>query len=755
MNIKKTIWIAALMALFPFFLHAQGHFDWVKTYYGPQYNQDDVNRPISSVVDSDGNTYVLGQFTPGASIDNVELLPIAGENRICTLIAKFSASGNLVWHKALYSRKSIAQPYDIRNNGDSAITIMASFAMPYHGRFSDSSNVYFLDTMLIDADNNLMNTDSISDVHTTAFITLDLDGNLLERHFLQMAYVDSSGATLRLGRTTGDPSDNRIITSILSNELFNIDSHGNIYVCRRAVDIYSWYDRNDGEAVVSVQNGGISQLRIIVDGQKSLYYTPSYRSLHINQQILKFSPHFDTLIDAIYVFDSLNNIPEGRYTYISVTSFDKDDDDNFYLLLGGYDYLDSMRISRSNSLYCHSNSMVAFDACMIGYHSDLTVTRKVQLSSTPDLTNYKGYFFHGARYDNETNSIYLLGSVQKSPLGVDNPDCYILYNADTLDLQRNLFWLRLDPLSGGLLSYGKARTNFMTRDHDHDVGFPQSNIVVSNNRVFSQVCYQGDILFQDTSINIGTAGHGIGVMWWDTEGHEAGFIDYNAVSIKNRTGCLHIVDSILYLTGIVASDADFGTHHISSTGHDQAYIVCYTDTAFMTPYVYHDPRTQQHIDWEQNLTFTLTNTPITLTATASSGLPITYYCADTSIGKIEGQTLNLRQCGTTAVTATQEGTDYGFYPAAPVTKILSVGQVGIGNPDQQPLLVFPNPTQGDLFVNIPNERIADISIISASGQSMKPNLVGNRLSLASYPAGVYFLQVITENNKYHQKIIKL
>ncbi len=540
---------------------------------------------------------------------------------MCVLIAKFTPSGNMAWHKSIYSQYDNCLALDIRKQGDSSITALVSFRLPHGGSISNSNKVYYLDTLLTTNDNYLMVTDSIANFTTNAFITFDHDGNLMEQHFLQMAYIDSTGATLRESNTGGMPNDNRIITSTVTNEMFNIDDEGNIYICRRAIDTYSWYNSAINDYVdLTVENGGIAQIRIIVDGQRSLYVTPSYRSDHRNQQILKFSPHFNSLIDAVYVFDSLC-IPQELYTDISVSSFEKGIDDNFYLSLGGWNYPDTMYVSRSDSLRCISNSMTAFDACMIEYSTDLTATRVVQITCTADpLDIPKAYYFHGTTYDEETNSIYLLGSVQKDPLTIEDPDCWITYREDTLDLNRNLFWLRIDPFDNSLIAYGKARTNNATRIKQTDIIFQQSNIVVNNNRVFSQVGFQGDIFVRDSSINIGTSEQGIGVMCWDTDGHEIGFIDYNAISPKNKTGRLHLNDSCLYLTGIVASSADLGELHIDPIGgRDQAYIACYVDTAFMTPYVYVAPIDTTIID-----TTTIDTGTVRITVVGDEGAFVAY-----------------------------------------------------------------------------------------------------------------------------------
>ena len=67
-NIKKYIFLVAFV-VFAFSSKAQG-FDWVRSYYGPD-NSDGtpVNEILGSVMDSEGNVYILGQFIGGAHWD--------------------------------------------------------------------------------------------------------------------------------------------------------------------------------------------------------------------------------------------------------------------------------------------------------------------------------------------------------------------------------------------------------------------------------------------------------------------------------------------------------------------------------------------------------------------------------------------------------------------------------------------------------------------------------------------------------------
>jgi hypothetical protein len=74
----------------------------------------------------------------------------------------------------------------------------------------------------------------------------------------------------------------------------------------------------------------------------------------------------------------------------------------------------------------------------------------------------------------------------------------------------------------------------------------------------------------------------------------------------------------------------------------------------------------QQIAWGQSLLVGCNEvTTVQLTAKASSGLPVTYSVADTSIATVSGSVLTLLKPGSTVVTATQAG-DSDFYPAAAV-----------------------------------------------------------------------------------------
>ena len=156
----------------------------------------------------------------------------------------------------------------------------------------------------------------------------------------------------------------------------------------------------------------------------------------------------------------------------------------------------------------------------------------------------------------------------------------------------------------------------------------------------------------------------------------------------------------MYLTGSAYEDVTFGDITTQNHGNSQAFIAKYVDPAFAQPYVHPSDRQEQTIEWQQDLVFTLADSPVTLTATATSGLPVSYTSSDSTIAYVEGDRLHLVADGHAWLTATQEG-DYQYFPAEPVQRLLTVGNVGIATvgADGQ-AKAYPNPTSGQVTIDL-------------------------------------------------------
>ncbi len=691
---KKVIFLVVLIFNFQLSifnsLHAQG-FEWVRTYTGPEIRSSDdaTNRIIGSCVDSAGNIYILGEFSPQAFFCGERLLPfdiITTPIHKAVVIAKLSPSGDLLWHKAIYNGRFNCYAHALRMVGDSSIMAMVRFYLPNNSSVVNYRDLYYLDTLLTGND-DLMPTDSLDDDNNTAFITLDFDGNAIERHLLRVGWLDSNGNALTINVTSNSSNSNKLKTDPFSTESFNIDSEGNIYIIRAVAERVIGSNFREWR----MDDGTISALKIVVDGTHNLYYPIPYRTALWNMQILKFSPHFDSLIDAVYIFDSA--LSYNVHPLFKVYSFEMDAQNNLYVNMEGrQQYPSGIRIANSNSLHLVGESSTR-PTWILKYNPQLEATGLVQLSyeSRSNNPSSVGILLMYPYIDNNTNSLFVPGMVDWTETME-----HVFYNDDTLDFaNQTAFWLRLDKDDLSLLSYGQARSVENGRG-----AVPL--LAAYNNRVFAQAKFMNGMYFGDMLYS--TSNSGDWDRWlaiWDYNGRAIDLpIHFNVRSPENIFNSPIIKDSILYLTGSAYEDITFGDITTQNYGSSQVFIAKYVDPAFAEPYVHPSDRQEQTIEWQQDLVFTLADSPVTLTATSTSGLPITYTCNDSSIAYVRGDTLHLVADGYTWLTATQDGDDH-YFPAEPVQRLLTVGNVGIATvgADGQ-AKAYPNPTSGMVTLDL-------------------------------------------------------
>ena len=348
-------------------------------------------------------------------------------------------------------------------------------------------------------------------------------------------------------------------------------------------------------------------------------------------------------------------------------------------------------------------------------------------------------------YIGDTNSVFVSGYTDWISSNVVNG---IVYQNDTIAIpNKSGFWLQLNKNDLSLLSYGLAKPG-----DNGKVTYP--HIATKNNRVFSQISFLGNITFGDSIIYASrSSDYDKEFAIWDYDGHELMLKKYNMSNVNNLVNSPNIIDSIVYLTGSIFEDAIFDSIRIHNYGYSQVFIAKYVDPAFSQPYEHPSDREEQSIVWQQELSFNLADSPISLTANATSGLPVVYSCGDSSIAYSDGSMLYLLRNGTTTVTASQQG-DSDYLPAEPVTKTLQVNDVGtvaLANSSPQ---IFPNPVSDALYV-IPNgEPITAVRLLSSLGRQEQVTLSNNKINLSNLSAGVYFLSIITTSNNYQYKILK-
>ncbi|MBR5354199.1 MAG: T9SS type A sorting domain-containing protein [Bacteroidales bacterium] len=560
------------------------HFDWAKSYSGYSRSDYPYNHIVGSVTDSHGNLYVAGQFGKGATIDGQDLLPFTPYGSQCNTtlnaaIVKFSPDGQIMWKKVLHANQGFPCTIDeIHLVGDTALYVESLVDIIPTG---NDAYLYFYDTLITSDDTSFMiAADSLGSGVATAFSIMDLDGNFLEHHFLQIAWIDSNGAVITMDRSGGinPESTSRIDNQAFPGGPFGVDSDGNIYIGQVPTDIIAlldgWY---------SIENGKLSGVLIMVDGHSRFTFYPENRPSVSNYRILKFSPHFDNLIQYQYVFADTpfwdDDVPTAGRLLM-------DSDNNIYLCQTVYNDIrrGSGRVSLNGASDMAFEGKEATMGFIIKYNSHLEpqYIRQIDYQNTSN-NGYYNYYFHDMAIDEDSNSVFVIATVAN-----DVPTDSMYVDGVQLDANNNALFLRFDKNTGRYLSHGIVPTNkysnFYGTIHNTDV-------VCKNNRVFALPTFQNNIQWQNNEINIEQYKWGKGLFIWDYAGNPIQYIDFNSISIQSEPGtALALHDSVLYICGYSRSSMTVADTTLNPSGNTLAYILKYVDTSFMTPYVYTGPR---------------------------------------------------------------------------------------------------------------------------------------------------------------------
>ena len=147
-------------------------------------------------------------------------------------------------------------------------------------------------------------------------------------------------------------------------------------------------------------------------------------------------------------------------------------------------------------------------------------------------------------------------------------------------------------------------------------------------------------------------------------------------------------DTPSIITGLLSRDAgeNVGKYNIKlgsiSAGAD--YTIAFTGAEFEIT------KADQTITWDQTLEFgCIDSNNVALTATADSGLPISYTIASAALGTISGSTLNITGSGSSTITAVQNG-DQNHNAATAVVKPIEVSHSGLVTQQWANVLFFDN-----------------------------------------------------------------
>ncbi|GHN02106.1 hypothetical protein WSM22_35950 [Cytophagales bacterium WSM2-2] len=115
--------------------------------------------------------------------------------------------------------------------------------------------------------------------------------------------------------------------------------------------------------------------------------------------------------------------------------------------------------------------------------------------------------------------------------------------------------------------------------------------------------------------------------------------------------------------------------------------------------------------------------PFTLTASATSGLPVTYTSSNTAVATVSGNTVTVIALGTADITASQSG-DKDFAAATSVVRTLTVGQVQTITFNTLPVKTF-----GDAGFTLTGTASSGLSVAYASSNTAVATISGNVVTI--------------------------
>ena len=593
--------------------NSTGHFDWAKGYGSAVPNS--LSCIKGTVTDSLGNLYILGQFRNDAEWDGERILPMTPYGPDCSptnvLIAKISPSGEMVWKKVVHGNDgNQAQADDIKPLGDTGFAVMFYFS-PHGPNLANTRYLYWLDTLYTSEYypfNPYQYPDRrFSDVVCNAYVAFDFDGNVKEQHFLERSYVDSAGNDLMWQPYASQDSLPRLRMQYLQYVTFDVDSVGNIYICRQSVDSYG----SDYQA----SEGTLTAVKFWADhrmvGECSLKHRPQEWYPHL----LKFSPHFDTLLESRYLVQKTDSLYYTPEFYIKVNK------SNLFLVLNmSFYYTSSSSSPRDNTMVFdsvnHVSIFISEKNQLKGFVTvhDLDLTPRSCLHLDDSIINHNDYFSYSwitdIDIDEDSNTIFFSGFAKRNYANNSNAtNSLFLFQGTPLSINNNAFVLALDRQSYGLRSTSifpsKAAANLQAVNNIH------GNLKTKNNRIFLQAQYYGGIRIPSGNIDIGnSSSSGLALCVFDYQGHVIDGVDYGTIAIGHYPSSLALSDSTLYLVNHLKADADFGEHHVYAYGDPFVCVAKYTDASFMTPYVYTPQGGGEHVDLTENTPCTLYPNPV-------------------------------------------------------------------------------------------------------------------------------------------------
>ena len=562
---------------------AQGEWKWAHYWsggdgtYGSYYN-----KITNTAFDDEGNMYVYGTMGGSAVFDGTSLqfttnAEVLYRNDCAILLAKFDTLGNMLWYKVVKNSGScsVARWMEIRDNvcfisGDTELEYCDAPSLMY------DVWLYYLDTLIQGWQVHDIPVEERKPPFQTGrwsfFTTLDLDGNVLDNHFVKTLSREQVGSA----RIEGTLCEN---AGTIPNPV-HIDRQGGVYVYTPIQ--YKGLENDPFTIIVDSDTG--KTYNLYLPGNTDCTNPNAFIN---NAMLYKFSSEGELLFAKTIVestdgiFSTGDSINRQFYTYFKGLSFDENDNMYVtgYVRLGQYlngqggelhNYPVHIWWDSTHCLTINDISSARYGNFIIKYDTSGNIVwcNQVFTEGTQVTDGFaEAEWFNNIVYG---GNVYVVGSA-----GYDRNNGAAVYfdNVDNplncfLEEPTNIsFFVKFDAMTGQYLNQGVVPAAN---------AFPGNTPAVLNNRVFT--------------ISRCNSNTEYWLVMWSDDGIfiKADTINSsNSVQINKSYGLCINEDGYILASLLSTSPATFD-NNISvncSTEHSNAIFALYHDPRFAQPFV--------------------------------------------------------------------------------------------------------------------------------------------------------------------------
>ncbi|MCQ2261623.1 MAG: T9SS type A sorting domain-containing protein [Bacteroidales bacterium] len=360
-------------------LGQDAEFRWEKHYHGARYQNLETNKIHGTLFDSAGNVYVFGEAGWGAQIDG-ENIGTDGMAGSCLFVAKFDTLGNKVWLKSM-AESGGGCPFFGYNMYLRNDKVIIGFQKALDAILTPFDSIVLFDTTFYTPWPFRISF-PFGQV-LTFFVSFDLDGNMLDYHFLKLMANDDAHHDIPI--TDVDFFSNYYTKSLTQFTRFVFDSQGNICLFASCPEVY-W--------------DSIDHPYFIIDDDSTTCFPLDFSPYSDRQHQISasFFLKIDTnwhIVKQKFLVDSTENWPAIHYQLGDVTRsklcsleprrISIDENDNIYFS-GYYQHLgygDSIDISITYPYYVYLDSMNYFK--IEGFWSGVKMPIVIKFSANGDI----------------------------------------------------------------------------------------------------------------------------------------------------------------------------------------------------------------------------------------------------------------------------------------------------------------------------------------------------------------------------------